>query len=198
MPARQLVFCFDYASPFSYFAQTRLPSLLERTGAEVEYRPVLLGGIFKATGNQAPMFEPCENKRNYGMRMMPNWIAHYGVPFQMNPNFPINTVNVMRTCVAAQKEGVFEPFHAAIFPAMWVHGRNLGEPDEIAAVATEAGLDGKHLVAQSQQQAVKDTLRANTEGVVERGAFGVPTFLVGDELFWGADHMHFVESALGR
>ena len=194
----KLVYCFDYASPFSYFAHTQLPALLERTSAEIEYRPSLLGGIFKATGNQAPMMEKCENKRAYSMKSLQRWVGHYGVPFQFNPNFPINTVNVMRTCVAAQRDGVFEAFHPAMFQAMWVDGRNLGEPDEIAAVASEAGLDGKALVGASQEQGVKDTLRANTEATVAAGAFGVPTFLVGDELFWGADHLHFVEQALAR
>lgn len=195
MPA-SFQFCFDYASPFSYFAQSQLAGLLERTGAEVEYRPVLLGGIFKSTGNKAPMQEECVPKRNYTARMIQHWVAHYGVPFQFNPHFPVNTIHVMRTCVAAQKEGVFDAFHAAIFPAMWVDGRNLGEPTEIAKVCGGAGLDGERLVQLSQDPAVKDTLRANTDAAVAAGAFGVPTFLVGDELFWGADHMHFVERAL--
>ena len=131
--APQLVYCFDYASPYSYFANSQLAGLLERTGAEIEYRPILLGGVFKSTGNVSPVFEKCEPKRDYGMRTMRRWVEHYAVPFKMNPHFPVNTVNLMRTCTAALLEGqpVFDTFHAAIFPAMWVDGRNLGEPAEI-------------------------------------------------------------------
>lgn len=195
MPAR-LEYYFDYASPFSYLASHQLPALLERTGAEVEHKPVLLGGIFKATGNQPPIAESCEPKRAYFGRSVGRWVEHYGAPFQFNPHFPINTVTLMRACVAAQRAGDFDAFHAAVFPAMWAHGRNLGDPAEIQKVLEEAGLDGKALLEATQDPAVKDALRANTDEAVARGAFGVPTFVVGDELFWGADHMLFVEKAL--
>jgi len=198
---RSLEFCFDYASPYSYFAQQLVPALTARSGVPVRYRPVLLGGIFKSTGNQAPMLEGCEPKRHYSVRTLQRWVAHYDVPFSMNPHFPVNTLGVMRACVAAQRAGVFDAFHAAVFPAMWSEGRNLGDATELEDVLERAGLDAKALLGAAQDATVKQELIANTEAAVASGAFGVPTFIVrdedgGEELFWGADHMHFVERAL--
>ena len=192
----RLEFFFDYGSPYSYLANSRLPAFAERTGAEVSYRPMLLGGVFKATGNSSPAVEPCEAKRAYGGLELRRWIAHLGVPFSGNPHFPINTLLLMRTAVAAQYAGVFEPFHRAVYPAFWADGENLGEPEVVARVVEKAGLDARALLEAGGDPEVKAELRATTEEAVARGTFGAPTFFVGDQMFFGNDRLDFVERAL--
>jgi 2-hydroxychromene-2-carboxylate isomerase len=193
---RRLEFFFDYGSPYSYLANSRLPALAERTGAELNYRPMLLGGVFKATGNSSPAVEPCEAKRAYGALELQRWIAHLGVPFRGNPHFPINTLLLMRTAVAAQRAGVFDPFHRAVYPAFWAEGENLGELEVVSRVLEKAGLDARALLEAAGDPAVKAELRATTEEAVARGAFGAPTFFVADEMFFGSDRLDFVERAL--
>ena len=192
----RLEFFFDYGSPYSYLADSRLPALAERTGAELTYRPMLLGGVFKATGNSSPAVEPCDAKRSYGALELRRWVAHLGAPFRGNPHFPINTLLLMRTAVAAQHAGVFEPFHRAVYPAFWAEGENLGEPEVVTRVLEKAGLDARALLAGAGDAAVKAELRASTEEAVARGAFGAPTFFVADEMFFGNDRLDFVERAL--
>ena len=194
--ARSFEFFFDYGSPYSYLADTQLPGLVERTGAELVYRPMLLGGVFKATGNRSPAFEPVEAKRAYGGVEMQRWIEHLGVPFRFNPHFPIDTLLLMRTAVAAQRAGVFEPFHRAVYPAFWVEGIDMGQPERIVEVLAGAGLDGEKLVASAADADVKQALRATTEEAVARGVFGAPTFFVEGEMFFGSDRLDFVERAL--
>ena len=193
----RLEFFFDYGSPYSYLADSQLGGLRERTGCEIAYRPMLLGGVFKATGNRSPAMEPIEAKRRYGAVELRRFVALYGCPFQPNPHFPINTLPIMRACHAALRDGVFETFHRAVFPAFWAAGRNLGDEAVFAGVLEAAGLDAKALIAGASDPEVKDALRATTEEAVERGAFGAPTFFVGDEMFFGADRLGFVEAALG-
>ena len=192
----RLEFFFDYGSPYSYLANSRLPALVGRTGAEVAYRPMLLGGVFKATGNSSPAVEPCEPKRAYGGLELRRWIAHLGVPFGGNPHFPINTLLLMRTAVAAQHAGVFEPFHRAVYPAFWAEGENLGEPEVLGRVVEKAGLDARALLEAGGDPEVKAELRSTTEEAVARGVFGAPTFFVEDEMFFGNDRLDFVERAL--
>jgi 2-hydroxychromene-2-carboxylate isomerase len=194
----RLQFFFDYGSPYSYLADSRLPALAERTGAEIIHRPMLLGGVFKATGNSSPMANPCEAKRAYGALELQRWVAHFRIPFRVNPHFPINTLLLMRTAVAAQHAGVFEPFHRAVYPAFWAEGENLGDPEVVARVVEKAGLDASALLEAAGDAAVKAELRATTEEAVARGAFGAPTFFVGDEMFFGNDRLDFVERALER
>lgn len=192
----RLEFFFDYGSPFSYLADTQLPALVGRTSAELVYRPMLLGGVFKATGNRSPGQEPVENKRLYGGLELRRRVAEYGVPFQSNPHFPINTLQLMRTCVAAQRSGVFEAFHRAVYPAFWAGGLDLGDPDVFSEVLTRAGLDPAKLLERAGDPEVKAELRATTEEAVARGAFGAPTFFVGAEIFFGSDRLPYVERAL--
>jgi 2-hydroxychromene-2-carboxylate isomerase len=194
----RLEFYFDYGSPFSYLADTQLAGLIERTGAELVYRPMLLGGVFKATGNRSPAEEPVESKRRYNALVMRRWVGHYGAPFQGNPHFPINTLPLMRACVAAQREDVFADFHRAVYPAFWARGENLGDPKVIDRVLEAAGLDAKRLLDRSAEPDVKNELRSTTDAAVERGVFGAPSFFVADELFFGADQLPFVEQALSR
>jgi 2-hydroxychromene-2-carboxylate isomerase len=192
--ARELEFFFDYGSPFSYLADTRLEGLAERTGARVVYRPMLLGGVFKETGNSSPI--AIEAKRKYMMADLRRWASHYGIPPLDNQHFPINTIRLMRGAVAAQRLDVFPAYHRAVYDAFWRDGLNLGDAAVVRAVLERAGLYAERLAAVSEESAVKEALRAATEAAVARGAFGAPTFFVGDEMFWGNDRLMFVEQAL--
>jgi 2-hydroxychromene-2-carboxylate isomerase len=194
--AKTLEFFFDYGSPYSYLANALLPGLAQRHGAALVHRPMLLGGVFKATGNQSPMLEPVAPKRAYGGLALRRTASHYGIPFESNPHFPINTLALMRVAVAAQQTGVFEPFHAAIYPAFWVKGLDLGDHAVIGEVAASAGLDARALAERAESEAVKAQLRATTEEAVARGAFGAPTFFYAGELFFGVDHLPYLERAL--
>lgn len=190
----KLEFFFDYGSAYSYLADTQVAAVAARAGAELVYRPMLLGGVFKATGNASPATLP--SKGIYMLKDLHRWAARYGVPFAYNPHFPVNTLKLMRMAVAAQRLGVFPAFHAAVFRGLWVEERNLGEPAEIEALLKQAGLDAAALFAESERDEVKQALKAATDEAVERGAFGAPALFVGDELFWGNDRLDFVEAAL--
>ncbi len=192
--ARTLEFYFDYGSPYSYLADTQVEAIARRTGATLVRKPMLLGGVFKATGNHSPAELP--QKSAWSGFDMPLWARHYGVPFQRNPFFPVNTLALMRGAAAAQIDGSFERYHPAIFKAMWVEGRNLNDIKEVAAVLTAAGLDAGKFGARIQDQDVKDRLKATTEEAVARGVFGAPTCFVDKMMFFGNDRLPFVELAL--
>jgi len=192
--ARTLEFYFDYGSPYSYLADTQVEAIAERAGATLVRKPMLLGGVFKATGNYSPAELP--QKSAWSGFDMPMWARHYGVPFQRNPFFPVNTLALMRGAAAAQIDGSFERYHPAVFKAMWVEGRNLNEMKEVASVLTSAGLDAAKFGARIQDQDVKDRLKATTEEAVARGVFGAPTCFVDKMMFFGNDRLPFVEMAL--
>ena len=194
----KLEFFFDYGSPWSYIANARVPVVASRAQAQLVYRPMLLGGVFKATGNRSPADNPVENKTRYGALDLKRWADRAGVPFQRNPHFPINTLPLMRLAVASQSSGVFDPFHQEIWPAFWADAKNLGDPVEVRKVLERAGLDADGLLAGAQTPEVKETLKATTEEAVARGAFGAPTFFVADEMFFGNDRLDFVEAALEK
>lgn len=191
---RTLEFFYDYGSPYSYLADTQVEAIAKRAGATLVRKPMLLGGVFKATGNASPM--TVELKSKWSAFDMPMWSRHYGVPFNRNPFFPVNTLALMRGAAAAQIDGLFERYHPAIYKAMWVDGRNLNDIAEVAAVLTAAGLDARKFGARIQDQDVKDRLKATTDEAVARGVFGAPTCFVGDMMFFGNDRLPFVEMAL--
>ena len=186
---------FDYVSPFAYLADTQLPALAQRTGAEIVHRPFFLGGVMQATKNSPPITVP--SKGRYMFVEIQRWAKRYGVPANPNPHFPVNTLTAMRVAVAALGEPRFGDLHRALFRAVWVDGKNLADEAVLEATVAAAGLDAAALLARAKEQAAKDALRRNTEEAVERGAFGAPTFFVGDEMFWGNDRLDFVEAALG-
>jgi 2-hydroxychromene-2-carboxylate isomerase len=192
--ARTLEFYFDYGSPYSYLADTQVEAIAKRTGTTLARKPMLLGGVFKSTGNHSPAELP--QKSAWSGFDMPLWARHYGVPFQANPFFPINTLALMRGAAAAQIDGSFERYHPAIFKAMWVDGRNLNDIKEVAAVLAGAGLDAQKFGNRIQDQDVKDRLKATTDEAVARGVFGAPTSFVDGKMFFGNDRLPFVELAL--
>ena len=187
-------FLFDFGSPNAYLSHLVIPRIEARTGVKFEYVPVLLGGVFKATGNASPITVALKSK--WATFDMPMWAKHYGVPFNPNPFFPVNTLALMRGAAAAQIDGVFERYHPAIYKAMWVDGVNLNDIGEVAKVLTAAGLDAAKIGNRIQDQDVKDRLKATTDEAVARGVFGAPTSFVGDMMFFGNDRLPFVELAL--
>ena len=192
--AGTLEFYFDYGSPYSYLADTQVEAIAKRTGATLQRKPMLLGGVFKATGNHSPAELPA--KSEWTASDLPMWAGHYGVPFNRNPHFPVNTLALMRGAAAAQIDGVFEKYHPAMFKAMWVDGRNLNDLNEVAAVLTAAGLDAQKFGRRLQDRDAKDRLKATSEDAVARGVFGAPTMFVDGMMFFGNDRLTFVEMAL--
>ena len=194
---RELEFFFDVGSPYSYLAATQLHELERRTGATIRWRPFLLGGVFKATGNEMPARVPA--KARWMLSDLHRWAAHYGVPFKMSTRFPINSLLCQRvlTAAALADEATVKPLTLALYAAYWVDDRDVSDPATISEIAAGAGLDAALLEAAGAQP-TKDALRAATEEAVERGAFGAPTFFVGQEMFWGNDRLHLVEELLGQ
>lgn len=191
---KRLEFFFDFGSPTTYLAHTQLPGIAQRTGAEIAYRPMLLGGVFKATGNHSPVTTPAKAKWMDGD--LRAFARRYGVPYERNPWFPINTITLMRGAVAMQQHDRLAPYADAIFHAMWVEPQNMNDPQVVGAVLARAGFDPKEMLAAIEEQSVKDALRANTEEAVSRGVFGAPTFFVGEKMFFGQDRLDFVEEEL--
>jgi len=191
-------FWFDVGSPYAYLAWRALPRLAAERGARIDWRPMLLGGVFKATGNHSPAEIPA--KSQWTRIDMQRWAQRIGTTIRMNPHFPVNTLALMRGAVAMQMLGE-EPFLRyldAVFRGMWVDARNMGDPDEVAAVLREAGFDPAQVMALAGEPAAKERLKAATEEAVARGVFGAPTFFVGDQMFWGQDRLDFVTQALER
>jgi 2-hydroxychromene-2-carboxylate isomerase len=195
---KSVEFYFDFGSPTTYLAWTQLPKLCQDEGATLVYKPILLGGVFQMTGNASPAAIPA--KGVYMGADLARFARRYGVPFAFNPYFPINTLTMMRiaTGVASSRPSELDGFLGAIFPAMWVEGRNLADIAVLSGVLGDAGLAADGLVAMASDPRVKDALKAETESAVARGIFGAPSMFVGDELFFGQDRLDFVREALQR
>jgi 2-hydroxychromene-2-carboxylate isomerase len=193
-------FYFDFGSPNAYLSHKVIPDIEARTGAKFEYVPVLLGGLFKLTGNQSPMvaFAGIKNKLAYETLETQRFVRRHGLTqFKSNPYFPVNTLKIMRGAVAAQREGVFEAYVEAVFHHMWEEPKKMDDPAVIAAALTESGLDAERLLALTEEPQVKQGLLDNTQAAFEAGAFGSPTFLVGGEIYFGKDRLRDVEEAIG-
>lgn len=196
---RVIEFIFDFGSPNAYLAYKVLPQIAERTAAEIKLIPCLLGGIFKLTGNQSPMtaFGGVKGKLDYEALETRRFIAKHGLTaYRANPHFPVNTLLIMRGMIAAQRAGVDQRYLDAVLAAMWENGEKMDDPEVVARVLGAAGLDGQALLAATQEAAVKAELMANTEAAAARGVFGIPTFFIGDEMFFGKDRLDQVEEAL--
>jgi 2-hydroxychromene-2-carboxylate isomerase len=188
-------FFFDFGSPTAYLACQRLLQLRTQYDMAIDFRPMLLGGIFKATGNASPVTIPAKG-RYMAELDLPRFAKRYGVSLNFNPYFPINTLTLMRGAIAAQRQGVFEPYLEAVYRAMWVDQKNMGDPEQVAETLRDAGLDEHALLAATQDPDIKAELQASTEEAVQRGAFGAPTLFIGDEMFFGQDRLDFVEETL--
>lgn len=191
-----LEFFFDLGSPTTYLAYTQLPGICAETGSQLVYQPILLGGIFKATGNASPI--TIAAKGRYLLQDLARYAKRYDVPLKFNPHFPINTLTLMRavTGIQLRQPERFIDFIDCLFLALWVDGRNLGDPAVVAAVLAEHGFDPAQVLELTQDEEVKDTLKHKTEEAIARGVFGAPSLFVGQQLFFGQDRLDFVREAL--
>lgn len=186
----------DVGSAYSYIAWKALPAFVTRTGAEPELRPMLLGGVFRATGNRSPV--EVAAKARWAADDLARWAARLSVPFVFNPWFPVNTIGAMRGAIALrlQEPHALPRYLDTMFDAMWGEPRNLADPATLVEVAAQAGIDATRFATMIEDPQVKDALRRDTEEAVARGVFGAPTFFVGDAMFFGQDRMEFVAEAL--
>jgi 2-hydroxychromene-2-carboxylate isomerase len=193
-------FHFDFGSPNAYLSHKVIPEIEARTGVAFTYVPVLLGGVFKATGNQSPMmaFAGIRNKPEYERLEMVRFIERHGLTqsFAMNPHFPVNTLAIMRGAVAAQHLQVLKPYVDAVYDAMWRDAQKMDDPAVIGRVLASAGLPAEPLMAKAQEPEVKQELVDNTTASVERGNFGSPSFFVNDQMWFGKDKLRDVEAAI--
>lgn len=192
-------FIYDFGSPNAYFLHRVIPGIEARTGVKFDYVPCLLGGIFKATGNQAPFltFGGVKGKMDYERIEITRFVKKHGLSaYRFNKHFPVNTLLMMRAAAAAQLDGVHDPYIEAGMTAMWEQSRNMQDPEVFVESLTAAGLDGARLLERSQAEDVKEHLKANTAAAVERGAFGIPTVFVGEEMFFGKERAGQIEEEI--
>lgn len=187
-------FLFDFGSPTSYLAYKRLPGIAQKSGAEIVWRPVLLGAIHAATGNTSPAAVPAKG-RHMAVDLQ-RFAELYRTPFSRNPHFPINTLSLMRGATAYKPRKEFLRYVDIVFDAMWKDPRNLGDAETLYAVLEDAGFDTAEFAALIHDPGVKDRLKEETQKAVDRGVFGAPTFFVAEEMFFGQDRLDFVEAAL--
>ncbi len=189
-------FMFDFGSPNAFLSHEAIPAIEQRTKVKFEYVPILLGGIFKATNNKSPAetLAGVKNKREFHALETARFIKRFKVePYTWNPFFPVNTLNLMRAAIAAQLEGVFEKYVDAAFHHMWVEPKKMDDPEVAAKALATSGLDAAKLFTRAQEAEVKAKLIENTQSAVERGAFGSPTFFVGQQMFFGKEQLRDVE-----
>ena len=195
---KSVEFYFDLGSPYSYLAYYRLLQIAEQQEIQIVYKPILLGGVFKATGNRSPIEIPV--KGAYSILDMQRWAEYYHIPMQMNPHFPMNTLTLMRILTGVQLLHLekFEQVLKLLFDAMFGTPQNLNEPTVLAEVLKPSGFSVEDIMSIVQSDVVKQKLITETEQAIQRGIFGAPTFFVGDEMYWGQDRLHFVEQALNK
>ena len=195
----QAEFHFDFGSPNAYLAHLVLPEIEKRTGVRFAYLPVLLGGVFKATGNVSPAvsLRGIKNKGEYAALETRRFLRKHGITrYAPNPYFPVNTLQIMRGAVAAKRLGCFERYVDEVYRHMWADPKKMDEPEVIATALRESGLPADELIARASDPAVKQELLENTERSVARGTFGSPTFYVDDEIFFGKDSLRDVEQEI--
>ena len=194
---KNIQFYFDVGSPTAYLAYHRLDQIKNIYDFDLQFIPILLGGVFKSTGNSSPAMVPAKGQY-MGQFDLPRFAKLYGVPLNLNPHFPINTLTLMRGAVFAQQNYILERYLDAVFQSIWVHKKNLGVLAEVVATLTAADLNGQEIIEATKVQDIKDVLIANTENAIERGVFGVPTFFVDSEMFFGQDRIQFIEVLLSK
>ena len=187
--SKTVIFCFDFGSPYSYLAYNNL-GIIKDTGAEIQMKPVLLGGIFKATGNQPPA--SIIKKGEYMFKDIERWSDKLNLKFKMNPYFPILTVPHMRGAVLAEKMNILENYMKKMYEAIWVNGLNLNDQQILSQTAEEAGIDSNVFAEGIMSDEIKEMLKVNTQFAIDKGAFGVPTYFFNDEIYWGIDSVKFL------
>jgi 2-hydroxychromene-2-carboxylate isomerase len=196
---KTIEFHFDFGSPNAYLSHRVIPEIEARTGAKFEYVPVLLGGLFKLTNNRSPMesFAGVKNKLEYQKLETDRFIRRHNITrYQFNPFFPVNTLTLMRGALAARRLGVFERYVECAFDSMWAEPKKMDDVEIIGTALVACELDAKQILVLTQDSTVKNELMASTERSAQRGAFGSPTFFVGDEMYFGKDRLDEVEQAI--
>ena len=191
---KSVEFLFDFGSPTTYLAYKQLPKIAARHGARIVWTPILLGAVFKATGNSSPAMIP--SKARYMNQDLARFAKRHGIVLNFNTHFPVNTLPLMRGAVAYQSTAQFDIYVNAMFDAMWAHPRNLNDPGEIAHALKDIAIDPGDFMARIERADVKEKLKANTESAVARGVFGAPSFFVNGDMFFGQDRLDFVEEKL--
>jgi len=197
--AVKVEFHFDFGSPNAYLAELALPEIEKRTGVKFNYVPVLLGGVYTATGNMSPAdsLRGIKNKPEYNALETTRFLRRHNITkFTPNPFFPVNTLSLMRGVVAAEFEGLFESYFRAAYHHMWVEPKKMDDPQVFREAFLSSGLDIDRIIVRAQQDDVKKKLIENTTRAVERGSFGSPTFFVGDEIYFGKDSLRDVEEEI--
>lgn len=191
----EIEFFFDIASPYSYLASTQIDALEEDTGLPVRWRPFLLGGVMKATGNEPPA--RVDEKARYMLSDLNRWADRYGIPFELPSDFPINSLTTQRALVAVDEmdAGEVPEFADALYRAYWVEDTDLSQGEAVAEVADDVGLPGDEIVSSTQESHIEQRLQENSDEAVDRGAFGAPTFFLDGEMFWGNDRLDFLREA---
>jgi len=191
---KQIEFFYDFSSPYSYLASTQMEAFEKRTGAEVIWRPFALGFVFKETGNAMTASVPAKGK--YMLKDLARWAEFYGVALQWPSLFPLKSTPALRAALAAEEFGKLRELSRAFFHTYWFENQDPTQPEKIKELAGKLGLPAEKILARTEDPAIKDKLRANTAEAVKRGAFGAPTFFVGEEMFWGNDRIEMVERYL--
>jgi 2-hydroxychromene-2-carboxylate isomerase len=192
-------FHFDFGSPNAYLSHLVIPEIEKRTAAKFHYVPVLLGGVFKLTGNRSPAesLAGIKNKPEYERLEMDRFLRRHGITrFRLNPHFPVNTLTLMRGALAARSLGLFDRYVDEVYGHMWAEPKKMDDPTVLRAALVESGFDAERILALAETREIKDELLENTRRSVERGTFGSPTFFVGDEIFFGKDRLRDVEEMI--
>ncbi len=193
---KNIEFYFDFGSPTAYLAFTQLQLIAEKNKTNLEYYPILLGGVFKATGNNPPASVPAKGK--YMMVDLQRYADKYKVPYKRNPYFPVNTLSLMRGAVSYQEDGDFLKYVNVMFKNMWIDPKNLNDDEVLKKVLIDNNFDADDFTKRISDQNTKNKLISNTENAVKKGAFGAPTIFVGDEMFFGQDRMEFIEDYINN
>ena len=193
--SKTIDFYFDFGSPAAYLAYTQLKKYAEEYGATINYKPVLLGAILKATNNIAPAL--VKNKGVYMLKHdIPRFVSRYDVPFKMNSHFPIQTLPMMRGYFVAEQLGCLDEYLDLGFKSIWVDNKNLNDPAVIQETLSNVGIDVGQFLTQVASDEIKQALREATDAALERGVFGAPTMFIGDDMYFGQDRLDFVEAEL--
>ncbi|MBW8639642.1 2-hydroxychromene-2-carboxylate isomerase [Hoeflea sp. WL0058] len=196
--SKPVEFYYDFVSSASYLAYKRLPAMLEKAGGHIVWKPMLLGGLFKAVGNTTPAHVPAKGR--WMFEDLSRTAEKFGIPFSVNPAFPLNTILAMRGVIAAEKlnPDYVKSYMDVMFDASWAEGGDLGRPEVVMELMEKVDLPAQEIANLAQDQAIKDELRINTQEAAERGAFGAPTFFVDGEMHWGQDRLDWVVEAAAR
>ena len=194
MSGKEIEFFWDAVSPYTYLASTRIEQVARECGASVRWRPFLLGGVFRDTGNKPPL--DVKHKGAYMIQDLTAWAAYYKVPFTFPASFPANSLLAMRAATAADRLDRGPEFARALMNAYWVEGKDISEEGNVRDVAGSLGLDVEAILRQTRDPEIKEALKQNTAEAVKRGAFGAPTFFVGEKMFWGNDRFTIMEAYL--